>query len=63
MFLASDVIKRHFGTHAESQESSSLSIAKHFLCLSLAKIRPKVAIQFPEHPPPPENQLGAKRPK
>ena len=34
MFLASDVIKRHFGAHTESQESSSLPVAKHFLRLS-----------------------------
>ena len=34
MFLASDVIKRHFGAHTESQESSSLPVAKHFLGLS-----------------------------
>ena len=37
MFLASDVIKRHFGAHAESQESSSLPGAKKVLGLSLAK--------------------------
>ena len=30
MFLASDVIKRHFGAHTESKESSSLPVAKHF---------------------------------
>ena len=34
MFLASDVIKRHFGAHTESEESSSLPVAKHFLRLS-----------------------------
>ena len=39
MFLASVVIKRHFGGHTESQESSSLPVAKHFLGLSLAKRR------------------------
>ena len=38
MFLASDVIKCHFGAHTESQESSSSPLAKHFLCLCLAKI-------------------------
>ena len=37
MFLASDVIKRHFGAHTESQESSSLPVAKHFLTLCLTK--------------------------
>ena len=37
MFLASDVIKRHFGVHTESQESSLLPVAKHFLGLCLAK--------------------------
>ena len=37
MFLASDVIQRHFGAHIESQESSSLPVAKHFLGLCLAK--------------------------
>ena len=37
MFLASDVIKRHFGAYTESQESSSLPVAKHFLGLCLAK--------------------------
>ena len=39
MFLASDVIKRHFGAHTESQESSSLPVAKHFISLCLAKRR------------------------
>ena len=39
MFLASDVIKRHFGAHTESQESYSLPVAKHFLGLCLAKRR------------------------
>ena len=39
MFLASDVTKRHFGAHTESQESSLLPVAKHFLGLSLAKRR------------------------
>ena len=39
MFLASDVIKSHFGAHTESQESSSLPVAKHFLGLCLAKRR------------------------
>ena len=39
MFLASDVIKSHFGAHTESQESSLLPVAKHFLGLSLAKRR------------------------
>ena len=39
MFLANDVIKYHFGVHTESQESSSLPAAKHFLRLCLAKIR------------------------
>ena len=39
MFLASDVIKRHFGAHTESQESSSLPAAKHFLGLCVAKRR------------------------
>ena len=39
MFLASDVIKRHFGAHTESQESSSISVAKLFLGLCLAKRR------------------------
>ena len=39
MFLASDVIKRHFGAHTESQESSSLPVAKYFLGLCLAKRR------------------------
>ena len=39
MFLASDVIKCHFGAHTESQESSSLPVAKHFLRLCLTKIR------------------------
>ena len=38
MFLASDVIKCHFGVHTESQESSWLPVAKHFLRLCLAKI-------------------------
>ena len=42
MFLASDVIKRHFGAHTESQESSSLPVAKHFLGLPLAKRRLKL---------------------
>ena len=37
MFLASDAIKRHFGAHTESQESSSLPVAKHFLGLCLTK--------------------------
>ena len=39
MFLASDVIKRHFGVHTESQESSSLPVAKHFLGLCLVRRR------------------------
>ena len=39
MFLASDVIKRHFGVHTESQESASLRVAKHFLGLCLARRR------------------------
>ena len=39
MFLASDAIKRYFGAHTESQESSSLPVAKHFLRLCLAKRR------------------------
>ena len=39
MFLASDVIKRHFGAHTESQESTSLPEAKHFLGLCLARWR------------------------
>ena len=39
MFLASDITKCHFGAHTESQESSLLPVAKHFLRLSLAKIR------------------------
>ena len=39
MFLASDVVKRHFGVHTESQESSSLPVAKHFLRLCLTKRR------------------------
>ena len=34
MFLASDVIKRHFGAHTESQESSLLPVAKYFACVS-----------------------------
>ena len=37
MFLASDAIKRHFGVHTESQESSSLPVAKHFLGLCFAR--------------------------
>ena len=37
MFLASDVIKLHFGAHTENQESSSLPVAKHFLGLSCQK--------------------------
>ena len=41
MFLASDVIKRHFGAHTESQEISLLPVAKHFLLLCLAKIHLK----------------------
>ena len=41
MFLASDVIKRHFGAHTESQENSLLPVPKHFFRLCLAKIRPK----------------------
>ena len=39
LFLASDVIKRHFGAHTESQESSSLPVAKKVLGLCLAKRR------------------------
>ena len=39
MFSASDVIKCHFDVHTESQESSSLLVAKHFLHLCLAKLR------------------------
>ena len=39
MFLASAVIKRHFDAHTESQESSSLPVAKHFLGLYFAKRR------------------------
>ena len=37
MFLASDVIKRHFGAHTESQESSSLPVAEKVLGLCLTK--------------------------
>ena len=37
IFLASDVIKRHFGAHTESQESASLPVAKHFLGLCLVR--------------------------
>ena len=44
MFLASDVIKRHFGAHTESQESSLFPVAKHFLGLCLAKRRLKTGI-------------------
>ena len=43
MFLASHVIKRHFGVHTESEESSSFPVTKHFLRLCLAKIRLKFA--------------------
>ena len=39
MFLASDVIKRHFGAHTETQESSSLPVARKVLGLCLAKRR------------------------
>ena len=39
MFLASDVIKLHFGAHTESQESSLLPVAKKVLGLCLAKRR------------------------
>ena len=39
MFLASDIIKRHFGAHTKSEESSSLPVAKHFLRSCHAKIR------------------------
>ena len=39
MFLASDVIKHRFGAHTENEESSSLPVAKHFLCMCHAKIR------------------------
>ena len=42
MFLASDVIKRHFGAHTESQESSSLPVTKKELGLCLAKRRLKL---------------------
>ena len=42
MFLASDVTRHHFGAHTESQESSSLPVAKHFLGLCLAKRRLKI---------------------
>ena len=43
-FLASDVIKRHFGAHTESQESSSLPVAKKVRGLSLTKRRLKSSI-------------------
>ena len=37
MFLASDVINRHFGARAQSQESSSLPVVKKVLGLCLTK--------------------------
>ena len=39
MFLAYNVIKRHFGARTQSQESSKLSVAKKVLGLCLAKRR------------------------
>ena len=46
MFLASDVIKRHFGAHTENQENSLLPVAKHFIGLCLAKRRLKQELFF-----------------
>ena len=39
MFLVSEVIKCHFGAYTESQESSSIPVAKKVLGLCLAKRR------------------------
>ena len=39
MFLASDVIKRHFGVHTESQETFSFPVTKKVRGLCLAKRR------------------------